>query len=434
MICSVWTAILTSLLCLWCVCGKQVCPRCLRLALAEGKTVERAGSPYLARLQLAAAQQERSPLRVAPQGKVIVGVWKDVVTFCFARFTDRMEHICFTLSSIEGKQEINTVTNVFKMTTVYAIYRKLLLLSHFPSPSCRWRRAPELGRAANVSHPQSTHLSQRHHPYTQVLSHLLGQWERSQAAVPTLLSETDPAHRVSAAQDLPSSHQDRLHQPKPSVVLAARHSAGGSQLSDWRWGQCGEMVSPSKFSDFLVSLRSWKHLCKITAKEILSLPAFPFLLALSISLCVLSLSRFPLPLPLLQMVSSPFEIKVCMQSCKLSGTLQLCRNPDSVFKSDPFWFLHRPAHAVKHSSVRGQRRLRLCPETSGAVGPKLSDVSAVLSDGEGCGKNESRPLLPHCESRGGLTPSSTLLWSVFTLFPLFICGFMLYLLFHWCKE
>lgn len=103
----------------------------------------------------------------------------------------------------------------------------------------------------------------------------------------------------------------------------------------------------------------------------------------------------------------------------------------------PFWdysktdftFLHRPAHAVKHSSVWGQRRLRLCPETSGAVGPKLSDVSAVLSDGEGCGKNESRCLLPCCESHGGPTPSSTPFWSVVTLFPLFICCFMLYLLF-----
>lgn len=193
-----------------------------------------------------------------------------------------------------------------------------MLLSHFPSPTFRWRRAPELGRA-NVSCPQSTHLSQRHYPYTQVLSHLLRQWERRQATVPALLSEADPAHRVSAAQDLPSSHQDRLHKPKPSAVLAARHSAGGSQLSDWRWGQCGEMRH-SKFSNFLVSLRRWRHLCKIRAKEILSLPVFPFLLGLSISCCVLSLSRFPLPLPLLQMAPSLFEIKVCTQSCKLSGT------------------------------------------------------------------------------------------------------------------
>lgn len=113
----------------------------------------------------------------------------------------------------------------------------MLLLSVFLSPSCRWRRAPELGGAANVSRPQSPHLSQRHHPHTQVLPHLLRQRERRQATVQALLSEADPAHRLSAAQDLPSSHQNRLHKPNPPVVLAARHSAGGSQLPDWWWGR-----------------------------------------------------------------------------------------------------------------------------------------------------------------------------------------------------
>lgn len=65
-----------------------------------------------------------------------------------------------------------------------------------------------------------------------MLPHLLRQRERRQAPVPALLSEADPAHGVPAAQDLPSSHKDRLNKPKPSAVLAARHSAGGAQLSD----------------------------------------------------------------------------------------------------------------------------------------------------------------------------------------------------------
>lgn len=165
-----------------------------------------------------------------------------------------------------------------------------------------------------------------------------------------------------------------------------------------------------------MSLKSWIHLCKIRAEEILCLLLiFPFLLGLSIFLCVFSLSLFLLPLPLLQKVSSPFEIKAVMRA--FWDTVQLYRNcSNSVFDFDPFWdyfktdfsFIRRPAHAVKHSAVRGQRRLRLCPQTSGAVGPKLSNISAVLSDGEGCGKNESSRLFPHCESQGGQTPSSTL--------------------------
>lgn len=190
-----------------------------------------------------------------------------------------------------------------------------MLLSHFPSPTCRWRRAPELGRA-NVSCPQSTHLSQRHYPYTQVLSHLLRQWERRQATVPALLSEADPAHRVSAAQDLPSSHQDRLHKPQPSALLAPRHSAGGSQLSDWRWGQCGEMCH-SKFSNFLVSLRRWRHLCKIRAVYLLLCPLF-----ISFSFASPSASNGSLPIwnQSLHTVLQAFW-----------DTVQLCRNSRSVF-------------------------------------------------------------------------------------------------------
>lgn len=50
--------------------GNQACPHCLRPARAEGRTGERAGSPYLAQLPLAAAQQGRSRPRAAPLGKV----------------------------------------------------------------------------------------------------------------------------------------------------------------------------------------------------------------------------------------------------------------------------------------------------------------------------------------------------------------------------
>lgn len=58
-----------SSVCLLCV-GTQACPHCLRPALAEGRTGERAGSPYLAQLLLAAVQQGRSWSRAAPLGKV----------------------------------------------------------------------------------------------------------------------------------------------------------------------------------------------------------------------------------------------------------------------------------------------------------------------------------------------------------------------------
>lgn len=127
----------------------------------------------------------------------------------------------------------------------------------------------------------------------------------------------------------------RIDSTNPNPLLFWLH---GIQLVALNYQTDGEdsverciIGSPSKFSDFLVSLRSRIHLCKIRAKEILSLPVFPFLLGLSISLCVLSLSRLLLVLPLLQMVSSLFEIKVCTQSCKLSGTVQLRRHSSSVF-------------------------------------------------------------------------------------------------------
>lgn len=112
-------------------------------------------------------------------------------------------------------------------TAFQVLFKRLFIIS---TPS-RWRRAAELG-GADISRPQPPHLSQRHHPHAQVLPHLLGQRERRQAPVPTLLPEADPAHGVPAAQDLPGGHQDRLDQPEPSAVLAARHSAGGAQLSD----------------------------------------------------------------------------------------------------------------------------------------------------------------------------------------------------------
>lgn len=254
-----------------------------------------------------------------------------------------------------------------------------------------------------------------------MLSHLLRQRERGQAAVPALLSETDPSHRVSAAQDLPSSHQDRLHEPKPSAVLAARHSAGGSQLSDWRWGQCGQMrhwVSFKVFWLFIVSLRSRIHLCTIRAKGILSACRSFSFGAVYLTLCPLfiwlslaspSASNGFLPIWGLHTVLQAFWDTITQ---KLQKSFW---GPFWDYSKTDFMFLPRPAHAVKHSSVWGQWRLRLCPETSGAVGPKLPDVSAVLSDGEGCGKNEPRRLLPCCELHGGPPPSSTLFWSVVDL-------------------
>ncbi len=71
----------------------------------------------------------------------------------------------------------------------------------------------------------------------------------------------------------------------------------------------------------------------------------------------------------------------------------------SIPFSIPLSFPPRPAHAVERSVVWGQRRLRLRPEAGGAVGPQLSALSAVLSDGEGCGEDEPRRLFPHCELR-----------------------------------
>lgn len=121
------------------------------------------------------------------------------------------------------------------------------------SPPTRWRRAAKLGGAADVSRPQPPDLAQRHHPHAQVLPHLLRQRERRQAPVPAVLSEADPAHGVPAAQDLPSSHQDRLDKPQPAALLAARHSAGGTQLPDWWWGHRAEMHRNITLYEFGIS-------------------------------------------------------------------------------------------------------------------------------------------------------------------------------------
>lgn len=215
------------------------------------------------------------------------------------------------------------------------------LLSLFPSHSSRWHRTPELGRTANISRPQSTNLPQCNHPYTQVLSHLFCQWECRQATVPPLLSEAHPAHRVSAAQDLPSSHQDRLHKPKPPVVLAARHSASGSQLSDWWWGQCGEIMAAS-----LVLLLSWLFLVwrvgYIFVKLELKKSSLPFAClsfsfgAFYLSLCLFISVSFASP------SASKGFLSIWNQSLHAVtrafwDTVQLCRNPSSVFDSDPFF-------------------------------------------------------------------------------------------------
>lgn len=117
-----------------------------------------------------------------------------------------------------------------------AVWGKQVLRASLCSTS-RWCWAAELGGATDISCPQPADLAQRHHPHAQVLPHLLRQRERSQAPVPALLSEADPTHCVPTAQDLPSSHQDRLNEPQPPAVLAARYSAGGAQLPDRWWGR-----------------------------------------------------------------------------------------------------------------------------------------------------------------------------------------------------
>lgn len=67
-----------------------------------------------------------------------------------------------------------------------------------------------------------------------MLSHLLTERERRQASVPQGFSETDPAHRLSAAEDLPGSDQNRLLQSQPHHVLAPWDTACSSKLPN-RW-------------------------------------------------------------------------------------------------------------------------------------------------------------------------------------------------------
>lgn len=199
---------LFHLFCLWLRVGTQACPRCLRLAPAEGRTAEKAESPYL---PPAATQQGRSPPRAAPLGKVKF------------RAGVKMERFIISGSGL---------------LQIYGLLVSALLgetdSSVSSSPSSRGRRAAELGGAADLPGPRRPHLPQRHHPHAQVLPHLVRQRERRQAPVPPLLSEADPAHGVPAAPDVPGGHQDRLHQPQPPALLASRRPAGGAQLSDRR--------------------------------------------------------------------------------------------------------------------------------------------------------------------------------------------------------
>lgn len=119
-----------------------------------------------------------------------------------------------------------------ELTISYSKETKRLKIKTSPHRPYRWRRAAELGGAADVARPQHPHLTQRHHPHAQVLPHLFRQRECRQTAVPPLLAEPDPAHGVPAAPHVPGRHQDRLGKPEPAALLAARHPAGGAQLPD----------------------------------------------------------------------------------------------------------------------------------------------------------------------------------------------------------
>lgn len=78
-------------------------------------------------------------------------------------------------------------------------------------------------------------FTERHHPYTQVLPHLISEWERCQASVSSLLHQTDWAHGASATAHLPCCHTHRLCQPQPPLLLAAWNPTHCPQLPDRRW-------------------------------------------------------------------------------------------------------------------------------------------------------------------------------------------------------
>lgn len=89
-----------------------------------------------------------------------------------------------------------------------------------------WRDAADLGRS--LLFLQLSSFSQCYHKDAQVLSYLLPEWERCQAAVQAVLSEADPAHHLSAPEDLPRCHAHWLLKSPSTDLLAPWHTACGS--------------------------------------------------------------------------------------------------------------------------------------------------------------------------------------------------------------
>lgn len=75
---------------------------------------------------------------------------------------------------------------------------------------------------------QLSSFSQCYHKDTQVLSYLLPERECCQAAVQAVLSEADPAHHLSAPEDLPCCHAHWLLKSPPTDLLAPWRAACGS--------------------------------------------------------------------------------------------------------------------------------------------------------------------------------------------------------------
>lgn len=75
---------------------------------------------------------------------------------------------------------------------------------------------------------QLSRFSQCYHKDAQVLSHLLTERERGQAAVQAVLAEADPAHHLSAPEDLPRCHPHWLLKSPSAHLLAPWRTARGS--------------------------------------------------------------------------------------------------------------------------------------------------------------------------------------------------------------
>lgn len=100
----------------------------------------------------------------------------------------------------------------------------------FPCSWYGWHKG-KLGGTDDAGDRHDT-FTERHHPYTQVLPHLIGERERCQTSVSSLFHQTDRAHGASAAAHLPCCYTHRLSQPQPPLLLAAWHPTRRTQLPD----------------------------------------------------------------------------------------------------------------------------------------------------------------------------------------------------------